>query len=85
MEGAGQRGDMGFEGSKQSYPLLGGGMGLAFEHLKCFSVTGHKNLTVSMRVSVKYYVVKIAKGFQQGQSFCAEGQAHHPCWDLGHC
>lgn len=46
---------MGFEGSGQFYPLLGGGVGLAFEHLKIFSVFGyvHKNLTVSMQVSVK--------------------------------
>lgn len=55
VEGAGQRGDMGFEGSGQFYPLLGGGVGLAFKHLKFFSVSGygHKNLTVSMQVSVK--------------------------------
>lgn len=40
---AGQRGDLGFEGSEQFYPLLAERRhgASAFEHLKCFSIFCH--------------------------------------------
>lgn len=65
-EGAGQRGDMGFEDSKQFYPLLGGGMGLVFEHLKFFSVFSHWPQEYSLHASrseINAIPVRIAKGF----------------------